>query len=124
MDALWDEIKDARLIRGVTFSGGEPFAQADPLAALAERIKAKGWDLFVYSGYTLAELSARRGREPAIDRLLALTDMLIDGPFVLAERDLSLPFRGSRNQRLMDRCQIEAAATAEKYRRRYGEYGR
>ncbi|MGE5551320.1 MAG: anaerobic ribonucleoside-triphosphate reductase activating protein [Bacteroidota bacterium] len=109
VEAIWDEIKDARLIRGVTFSGGEPFLQAGPLSALAERIKARGWDLIIYTGYAWEELAARRGRAPALDRLLTLADLLIDGPFVLAERDLGLPYRGSRNQRLIDLRRTETA---------------
>ena len=111
VDALWDEIKDSRLLRGVTYSGGEPFAQAGPLVLLGERIKDHGWDLFVYSGYTWEELNRRRVAEPEIDRLLALTDVLIDGPFLLDERDLMLPFRGSRNQRLLDVRRTETAGT-------------
>jgi len=102
VDALWREIEGGRLLRGVTFSGGEPFAQAAPLADLAERIKTKGWDLLVYTGYTWEELRARAEHEAAIARLLSQADWLVDGPFLLAERDLSLPFRGSRNQRLLD----------------------
>ncbi|MGE5550562.1 MAG: anaerobic ribonucleoside-triphosphate reductase activating protein [Bacteroidota bacterium] len=102
VDELWRAIEDAPLARGVTISGGEPFAQAGPLASLAERIKERGWDLFVYSGYTWEELEKRRTEDPAVARLLELADVLVDGPFRLAERTLDLPFRGSRNQRLID----------------------
>ncbi|MCL6613074.1 MAG: anaerobic ribonucleoside-triphosphate reductase activating protein [Firmicutes bacterium] len=108
VEELWEEIKDLRLLRGITYSGGEPFAQAGPLALLAERIKERGWDLFVYSGYTWEELNERRVYDPGTDRLLALADVLIDGPFLLAERDPRLPFRGSRNQRLIDLRASEA----------------
>ena len=109
VDDLWREIKDLRLLRGITYSGGEPFAQAGPLAVLAERIKEQGWDLFVYTGYTWEELQNRRWEDPGTDRLLRLADVLIDGPFILKERDLSLPFRGSRNQRLIDLRATEAS---------------
>lgn len=109
VDELWRELKDLRLLRGITYSGGEPFAQAEPLAVLAERIKERGWDLFVYTGYTWEELERRRREDPGTDRLLRLADVLIDGPFILKERDLSLPFRGSRNQRLIDLRATEAS---------------
>ncbi|NLG84304.1 MAG: anaerobic ribonucleoside-triphosphate reductase activating protein [Firmicutes bacterium] len=109
VEELWDEIKGLRLLRGITYSGGEPFAQAAPLALLAERIKGKGWDLFVYTGYTWEELQRRRTHDPGSDRLLRLADVLVDGPFILAARDPRLPFRGSRNQRLIDLRASEGA---------------
>ncbi|MGE5529715.1 MAG: anaerobic ribonucleoside-triphosphate reductase activating protein [Patescibacteria group bacterium] len=107
--AVWEEIKDSKLLRGVTFSGGEPFAQAGPLAALAELIKVRGWDLMIYTGYTWEDLRARCGQDDAISRLLAAADILADGPYIEAQKDLSLPFRGSRNQRLLDLPRSEAA---------------
>lgn len=97
---VWRQIKDLRLLQGITFSGGEPFAQAHPLAVLAGLIKDRGWDLCVYTGYNWEDLCHRN--DPWIGRLLALTDILVDGPFLVAERDPALPFRGSRNQRLLD----------------------
>ena len=109
VDEVWEQIEGIRLLRGVTFSGGEPFAQAGPLAALAERIKAAGWDLLVYSGYTWEELTALGAEEPAVARLLSLADLLVDGPFRREERDLALAFRGSRNQRLIDLRRSAAA---------------
>jgi len=89
-------------IDGITFSGGEPFAQAAALAQLAEKVKAMGLHLVTFSGYTFEQLMQQAKTEPAISRLLQLTDILVDGPFRLQERDLSLLYRGSRNQRLLD----------------------
>lgn len=82
---------------GVTFSGGEPLCQAAPLVDLARRL---GKHLVIYTGYTFEELIAES--DPNRMALLALCDILIDGKFVLAERDLTLRFRGSRNQRILD----------------------
>ena len=98
------EIRYNPLLRGVTFSGGEPFAQADALAALAARIREEcpGKTLAVYSGFTLEQLEKKAAAEPGVKALLNACDLLIDGPFVLAKRDLSLRFRGSSNQRLID----------------------
>ncbi len=98
-DALVAIAVDNPLCRGVTFSGGEPFAQAGDFAVLAEALKARGYEVASYSGYTFEALL--RGTDDQ-RRLLALVDVLIDGPFLLAERSLQLPFRGSRNQRILD----------------------
>ena len=94
------EIRKNPLLRGVTFSGGEPFSQIEPFAALAKQVRALPGklDITVYSGYTFEELAALPGAE----KLLGLCDYLIDGPFLLAARDLSLTFRGRRNQRYLD----------------------
>ena len=88
------------LCRGVTFSGGEPFAQAEAFAELAEILKAGGYEIAAYTGYDFEHL--RDAGTPAQKRLLSLLDVLIDGPFVLAERSLDLVYRGSANQRIID----------------------
>lgn len=87
------------LCRGVTFSGGEPFAQAEGFCELAELLKAKGYEIASYSGFTFEQL--QKGSE-AQRKLLSMLDVLVDGPFVLAQRSLELSFRGSRNQRVID----------------------
>ena len=89
------------LLQGVTFSGGEPFLQAEAFAELGAEIKKRGLHLVTYTGYTFEQLLA--GMEnPGWRELLAVTDMLVDGRFVLEERSLNLLFRGSKNQRLID----------------------
>lgn len=90
------------LLTGVTFSGGEPFSQAAELLELARWIRQRGLELAVYTGYTFEELLALGGTQPAVLRLLELTQTLVDGPFVLARRNLELRFRGSENQRILD----------------------
>lgn len=99
-DAILREISQDPLLRGVTFSGGEPFCQPAPLAQLAREIHRRKLDVTVYTGYTLEELWAMHDKD--VDDLLAQADVLVDGRFVLAQRDLTLRFRGSRNQRLID----------------------
>ena len=86
------------LCRGVTFSGGEPFAQAEGFAKLAKLLKEKGYEVASYSGYTFEQLI--NGTD-AQKELLRSIDVLIDGPFVLAEKSLEVTFRGSRNQRII-----------------------
>jgi len=95
-------VKDTGLLRGITLSGGEPFLQAGPFAELAARIKELGLDVVTYTGYTFEELLEMSRSDSSVARLLNLTDILIDGPYRHEERDWSLAFRGSRNQRVID----------------------
>jgi len=97
------------LCRGVTFSGGEPFAQAAGFAKLARLLKEKGYEVASYTGYTFEQLL--RGN-PAQRELLETLDVLIDGPFILAEKSLEVAFRGSRNQRILDVPKSLAAGEA------------
>lgn len=87
------------LCKGVTFSGGEPFAQAEGFLELAIALKANGYEVASYSGYTFEALLEGT---PAQRRLLEQIDILIDGPFLLKEKSLELAFRGSANQRILD----------------------
>ena len=102
-------VKSNPLCRGVTFSGGEPFAQAEGFAKLGRLLKAEGYEVASYSGYTFEQLLAGT---PAQRELLATIDILIDGPFRLQERSLELNFRGSRNQRILDVQRSLAAGQA------------
>ena len=86
---------------GVTFSGGEPFLQARALARLGKQIKEAGYTIVTYSGYRFEELVAGRSTQDGWGELLQVTDILIDGPYVEARKSVSLPFRGSDNQRLI-----------------------
>ena len=84
---------------GVTFCGGEPFLQPTTCKQIADFCRKQlGWNVWSFSGYTYEQIQKRGG--DAWEFLKSL-DVLIDGPFVLAERDLSCKFRGSRNQRLL-----------------------
>ena len=98
---LLPEIDENPLLSGVTFSGGEPFVQPKALLPLAREIKKRGLHLLIYSGYTYEQLSALARTDHAIAELLRLCDTLIDGPYLEEERDLTLQFRGSANQRIL-----------------------
>ena len=101
-EKMLEEIRRNPLLSGVTFSGGEPFCQPEALAELGKKIKEMGLNLVCYTGYTFEELLARARTEPFVMELLMLTDILIDGRFVLEEKSLMLKFRGSRNQRILN----------------------
>jgi len=90
------------LTDGLTLSGGEPFLQAVECVKLSSAARENGLNVWVYSGYTFEELSVRAQSEQAVGELMKLADVLVDGPFVLSQRTLSLNWRGSRNQRVVD----------------------
>lgn len=97
VEALGERILKLEGIEGVTYSGGEPFAQAEALAELSERLREQGLSIMSYSGYTIEKI--RQSDDPEKLRLLSLLDILIDGPFVLAKKK-HLLWRGSANQRV------------------------
>ena len=83
----------------VTLSGGDPLQQPEGTRALIHRIKQElGYNVWCFTGYTWEEIAAN----PALLDVVAALDVLVDGPFVQAQRDISLRFRGSGNQRLID----------------------
>ena len=102
VNELWEKIARASYIDGVTFSGGEPFTHAEALAEIGRRAHAKGLNVMTYSGWTYEKLMEMAENDENIRALLTVTDILVDGPFILAQRDLQIRFRGSRNQRALD----------------------
>lgn len=99
---LLTEIKSNPLLYGVTFSGGEPFDQAKALAVLGREVRKLGLHLMAYSGYTYEELEEKRKTEPEVGELLDEVQLLVDGRYEQDLRDLTLLYRGSENQRLVD----------------------
>ncbi len=101
-DRIYEKIKQYPLVKGVTFSGGDPFCQPEPLYDLAVKLKEDGYHVMSYTGWTFEQLMKKSEKEEFVGKLLGQLDLLVDGRFVLAERTLELPFRGSRNQRIID----------------------
>lgn len=91
--------EDDNIVR-LTISGGEPFANMVPCTIAACRFKSlyPNKTIWVYSGYTYEEIMSI----PNATDLLDWCDVLVDGPYIQEKRDLSLPFRGSSNQRIID----------------------
>ena len=100
-EALLDKIKGNPLLDGVTFSGGEPFCQAEALAYLGREIKKLGLNVVTYTGYIFEKLYEER-EQNHWNELLEVTDVLIDGPFILEQKDWEIKFRGSSNQRYIN----------------------
>ena len=102
------EISANPLVQGVTLTGGEPFEQCAACLALARRLKARGYNIWAYSGYLYEDLASGKV-DPLAPELLACCDVLVDGPFVKALNSYDLKWRGSSNQRIVD-----LAATRER----------
>ena len=100
----WMEIDDimkvikADSMSNVTFSGGDPFYQVEGFTALAKRIKEEtSKTIWCWTGFTIEEIRA----DERLAQLLTWIDVLVDGPFILEQRDTQLLFRGSPNQRII-----------------------
>ena len=85
-------------VEGVTLLGGEPFEQPGALGVFAEQVRARGQSVMTFSGYTVAQLQSRAQTDAGVARLLAATDLLVDGPFDRNQIDRERPWVGSRNQ--------------------------
>ena len=82
----------------VTFSGGDPIYQAEALLPLAKRLKSQGYNIWCYTGFLFEDLPGN----PQASALLPYLDVIVDGPFRMPLRDISLQFRGSSNQRIIN----------------------
>ena len=100
--ALLAALDEDPLVSGLTLSGGEPFCQAAACAELARAAHARGKDVWTWSGWTYEQLREKAEREPEVAELLRQTDVLVDGPFIEAQRNLDLEWRGSANQRVLE----------------------
>ena len=94
---LADKIIAGPDIEGVTFLGGEPFDQAEPLAQLGRLVHDAGLSVMTFTGYEYETL--RDSNRPEWRELLSATDLLVDGPYLRSEPDRQRPWLGSTNQR-------------------------
>lgn len=101
-DELFSQCTNDPLHTGVTFSGGEPFCQAEALYVLGKKLKEHGYSIMCYSGWTFEQLQEQSAKEESVARLLSIIDVLVDGRFDISKRSLQLKFRGSENQRIID----------------------
>lgn len=101
VDSIIEELRTTRYLDGITFSGGDPLIQPEALAMLAQAAKEENLSVWCYTGFTFEELMGGAAGQAAKDALRFL-DVLVDGRFIEAEREEALPYRGSRNQRLID----------------------
>lgn len=108
VEDIWDQIDSHPLLQGITLSGGEPLAQPEAALYLAKRAKARGWNVMLFTGYSWEAIET--DPDPHIQALLGSIDLMVDGKYLHEERDGTLRYRGSRNQRL-----INVAATIARH---------
>jgi anaerobic ribonucleoside-triphosphate reductase activating protein len=101
VDEIWEQIKDEKLIQGITISGGEPVLYLPQVTRLTLLAKENGWDVVMYTGHTWEWMMDLCQVNDVARTLLSNVDLLVDGPFVQELKSLDLPFRGSSNQRLI-----------------------
>lgn len=101
-DSIKKIIDDNPYADGITLSGGDPLYQIDASTEIAEYAKSKGLDVILYTGFLFEEVLEMTKANQRLKDLLNNVDTLIDGPFILEQRHLSLKFRGSSNQRIID----------------------
>ncbi len=102
MDELLDKLSKETYLDGVTFSGGDPFQQADKFAYMAKKIKEMGFNLWSYTGYKFEELLELAKTDAGVKGMLDYIDVIVDGEFVQELHVDHLKFRGSTNQRFID----------------------
>ena len=102
VDSLYKTLSANPLTDGLTLSGGEPYLQAAACAELAQKAKAGGFNVWCYSGYTFEEILETSKTDSGFKALIEATDVLIDGMFLIEEKSLTLKWRGSQNQRVID----------------------
>ena len=102
LDLVKEAIDELEYHTGITFSGGDPMFQPDACLELAAYCKGKGYNIWVYTGFTFEELIKLSENKPVYLEFLKHIDVLVDGKFIQEEKNLNLLFRGSNNQRLID----------------------
>lgn len=98
VEEIFAEIEKDDFSTGVTFTGGDPFYQVEEFTELAKLIKERTTkNIWCYTGFTYEEIVENE----KLSVLLPYLDALVDGPYIESQRDVSLRFRGSKNQRIM-----------------------
>ena len=96
------EIKELEFQDGITLSGGDPLCQIDACLEIAKFCRTIGLNVWCYTGYKIEDLLKRSEKEHNLKSLLENIDVLVDSPFILELKSYEVPFRGSKNQRLID----------------------
>ena len=99
-----DAIDELEYHTGITFSGGDPMFQPVACNEIAKYAKSKGYNIWVYTGFTYDKDLIPGGKRycEVTDEILDSIDILVDGKFILEQKNISLKFRGSENQRIID----------------------
>lgn len=102
VDELINDVIKNKMIKGVTFSGGDPIEQAQQFAYMAKAFKNYGLNVWCYTGYKFEVLLEKMNKDKGLLELLKNIDVLVDGKFEIENKSDGLRFRGSENQRIID----------------------
>lgn len=102
IELLIKDTLDNPILSGVTFSGGDPWEQADKFAYMAKKFKENGLSIWSYTGYTYEYILENKDTRLGWNELLNNIDVLVDGKFEEDKQQDGLKFRGSTNQRIID----------------------
>lgn len=102
MDQIIKDIIDSPFIKGVTFSGGDPWEQADKFAYIGKKLKEKSLNIWSYTGYTFDYIIENKDKRTGWEDLLNIVDVLVDGKFQINNKNEDLRYKGSSNQRIID----------------------
>ncbi|WP_066870932.1 anaerobic ribonucleoside-triphosphate reductase activating protein [Clostridium mediterraneense] len=102
MDELIDDVKENPILKGITFSGGDPLEQADKFAYMAKEFKKMNLNIWCYTGYKFEYLLENSNAQNKFRDLLENIDVLVDGRFEESLKEEGLKFKGSSNQRIID----------------------
>lgn len=102
IDSLVNDVLTNPILRGVTFSGGDPLEQADKFAYIAEQVKKNGLSVWSYTGYEFEYILEHQNERKGWRELIKHVDVIVDGKFECDKQRSGLKFRGSANQRIID----------------------
>jgi anaerobic ribonucleoside-triphosphate reductase activating protein len=102
MDELIQDVTENPMIKGVTFSGGDPFERAEEFAYMAKQFKKYGINVWSYTGYTYEYIMENLYKVPGWKDLMDNLDIIVDGRFEEDKQEDALRFKGSSNQRIID----------------------
>ena len=102
MDKLIKDVLDNPMLKGVTFSGGDPIEQADSFSYMAKVFKNSNLNIWCYTGYTFEELLEAMKIDTSLRDFLNNIDVLVDGKFEINNKKEGLKYKGSSNQRIID----------------------
>lgn len=102
MDKLIEDALSNPILKGITFSGGDPLERPEEFSYMAKAFKKAGLNIWCYTGYTFEEVSKNMAYNKSLKSLIENIDVLVDGKFDINKQEDKLRFRGSSNQRIID----------------------
>jgi len=102
IDELIEDVLENPMIKGITFSGGDPWEQGDKFAYMAKIFRNNKLNIWSYTGYTFEYILEHKKENKGWEELLNNIDVLVDGKFEIEKKDETIKYRGSSNQRIIN----------------------